>query len=87
MKSFQEALAKLPPCCLSAYENLAADSKAERIQDLLDAVTHEMTLYAEDQDGCITAKERAQCSRYLSWLREEKQISAAELWVRGVRKI
>lgn len=56
---------KLPACCLCAYENLLADSgKPDNLRDMLDAIEHELTMYAEGQDGCITAKERNECIEF-----------------------
>ncbi len=73
---------KLPACCECAYENLLADSgKPDNLRDMLDAIDHELTMYAEDQDGCITAKERSDCIRFkrlcLLALKQSKGAAAA----------
>ncbi len=84
MRTFEEARQRLPACCLSAFESLQADSKnALRIEDLRDAVEHEMTMYAENQDGCITAKERSECSRYLVWLDKLPQPKVESVYKNG----
>ena len=59
------AMKEFPACCISAYENLKSDSgKGDNLKDMLDAVDHELTLYAEGQDGCITPREQSQCIRW-----------------------
>lgn len=68
MKTFEEARRRLPACCVGASDATIADT-GKTISALVAAVEHELTMYAEDQDGCITAKERTQCVRYLQWLK------------------
>jgi hypothetical protein len=66
MKSYQEARKKFPSCCLGALESTEADS-GETVEALLAAVEHELDLYAEDQDGCITDRQRNECVRFKEW--------------------
>jgi hypothetical protein len=85
---YVQARRRLPACCVSTFENLQADSNgAERIQDLVDAVQHEMTLYAEDQDGCITAKERSECGRYLRGVNGVSARGLARAYERGRKRV
>ena len=65
---FDEAYAKLPLCCLDTLENLR--TYTNRLEDLRAAVKHELFLYAEGQDGSITADEQKECIEYLRWLEE-----------------
>jgi len=67
MTSYSEAMKRLPACCVCAVENCVQDT-GETISSIVAGVNHELTMYAEDQDGCITAKERNVCVRYLRWL-------------------
>lgn len=62
--TFAEANRRFPACCVGAWD------EQETISSLVFAVEHELTMYAENQDGCITAKEASECKRYLGWLRE-----------------
>lgn len=67
----EQARRRLPACAEATFDNLSQDSGHGGIRDMIDAVNHELTLYAEDQDGCITAKERSECVRFLAWLRSQ----------------
>jgi hypothetical protein len=68
-KTFTEAMKRLPACCVCAVDACVQDT-GETVQSIVAGVEHELTMYAEDQDGCITAKERNQCVRYLQWMKE-----------------
>ena len=71
--TFKQAYARFPACCIGAW------NEKERIEELIFACDHEMTMYAENQDGCITSKERRECSEFLSWLRGQDIDTAAVL--------
>jgi len=64
----ERALRKVPACCYSAVESCIMDDGYPSFQAIEDGVEHELQMYAEDQDGCITAKERNECVRFLKWL-------------------
>ncbi len=71
--TFTEAMKRLPGCCICAVDN-CIDDNGETIGSIIAGVDHELTMYAEDQDGCITAKERSQCVRYLQWLNSKESL-------------
>lgn len=61
---YSEAFKKFPVCCVGGLDG------EETISNLVFQVEHELTMYAENQDGCITTREASQCRRYFKWLRE-----------------
>lgn len=63
MIAFSEVYKKFPACCIGAWDG------KDNTASLIFAVDHELTMYAEDQDGCITAKEANECRRFIVWLR------------------
>ena len=75
MKTYTEAMKKLPRCCKTAVENYVG-FKGETVQSIIAGVELELTMYAVDQDYYISAMERNvmernDCVRYLKWLRTE----------------
>lgn len=71
MKPYAEAIRMMPKCCAITYDNLQSDSHgAEHVQDIIDAVEHELQLWKEGQDGCISGLEAAKCVAFLRWVRK-----------------
>ena len=67
MKPFSKAIKRVPMCCIIAVDNCIADT-GETTESIIAGVTHELDMYAEDQDGCISARERNECVNYLRWV-------------------
>ncbi len=69
MKTFEEALKRVPSCCSSAVESCLTDKTCEPLGSIIAGVEFELDLRAEGQDGCITAKERREAEKFLRWIK------------------
>lgn len=62
--TFARAYKRFPACCMGAWD------EQRTVTSLVYAVDHELTMFKEGQDGCITNKERAECSHFMGWLQD-----------------